>query len=136
MTQKTAQIIFIIFNILAVVAVGYAAYDFINIISSIQTDKDVIPFDTATYYLLLMSVFWVLSLIQYKGIRNEKAKILKYANQLLIAWFLIMLMLANLIPYYLTHKLEEAGYVGCDDPREVSRVGRGASYLYFKHGCQ
>lgn len=136
MTGKTAQKIFIIFNLLAFVAVGYAVSDFIFVLSSIRAEQDVIPFDTGVFYLLLMSIFWVMSIIQFSGHRNEQSKILKYANQLAIGWFLFMMLLANLVPYYLTLKLEDAGYVGCDDPKEISRVGRGESYLYIRQDCQ
>jgi len=136
MTQKTAQVIFIIFNILAIFSVTYALYDFINITSAVKKQEEIILFDSGTYYLLLMSVFWVLSLIQYAGLKNKLASLLKYANQALLAWFLMMILLANLIPGYLSDKLEAAGYTKCDDPREISRVSKGESSFYIKSGCE
>lgn len=71
MTQKSAQVIFIIFNFLAIFSVTYAAYDFINITSAVKKQEEIIPFDSGTYYLLLMSVFWLLSVIQYAGLKNK-----------------------------------------------------------------
>ena len=136
MTQKTAQVIFIIFNILAIFSVTYAIYDFINITSAVKKQEEIIPFDSGTYYLLLMSVFWVLSLIQYTGLKNKLASLQKFANQALLAWFLTMILLANLIPAYLSDKLETAGYTKCDDPREISRVSKGESSFYIKSGCE
>jgi len=136
MTQKTAQLIFIIFNIIALFAVAYTIYDFINVINAIEAQVRVIPFDSGTYYLLLMSVFWVLSIIQYAGLKNKQARLLKYGNQFLVAWFLLMLLLANLIPSYLSSTLEKADYVKCVDPREISRIAKGESSYYTKNDCE
>ena len=136
MNQKTAQIIFIIFNILALFAVGYAVNDLLFVLSSIKEQSNVIPFDTGTYYLLLMTVFWVLSIIQYFGIRNKQSKMLKHGGLVVIGWFVFTLLLANAFPYYLTNKLEKAGYERRDDPNEISRVSRGASYLYVRENHQ
>jgi len=102
----------------------YAVNDYINIVSS----------DSATYYLFLMSVFWMFSLIQYAGLRKIHSKILKYSNQLVVIWFIFALILANAIPYYLNDKLERAGYIKCEDPEELSRIGKGESSIYFL-GC-
>jgi len=134
MTQKTAQLIFTVLNILAIFAVMYAALDFINITFAIKTSQNKIPFDSGNYYFLLMSVFWVMSFIQYAGLK-KKQRIVKFANQILVIWFVFMIILANLIPYYLTNKLDEAGYTQCDDPDEISRTARGESSYYIKGGC-
>lgn len=136
MSQKTAQIIFVILNILSVFAVAYAVYDFTSIITAIEKKEELIPFDSGTYYLLLMSVTWVLSIIQYLGLKNKYSRLLRLANQTLVIWFVFMLLLANLIPNFLSNKLEEAGYSKCDDPREISRVAKGESSYYLKRGCE
>ena len=136
MTQKTAQIIFVIFNLLAILAVAYAAYDFISVSDAIEIGEKIVPFDSGTYYLLLMSLFWVLSIIQYAGLKNKHARLLKHGNQFLVGWFLFMLLLANLIPNYLSNKLEDAGYIECVDPKEISRVSKGKSSLYIKGSCE
>ena len=136
MTQKTAQIIFVIFNLIAILAIAYSAYDFISVSDAVEKREDVVPFDSGTYYLLLMSLFWVLSIIQYAGLKNKQASLLKYGNQISVGWFLFMLLLANLIPNYLSNKLEDAGYIKCVDPQEISRVAKGESNLYIKGSCQ
>lgn len=136
MTQKTAQIIFLAFNFIAILAVAYAVYDFIRVTAAVDRSEEVLPFDSGTYYLLLMSVFWVLSIIQYVGLKNKHARLVKYSNQILIGWFLSMLLLANLIPNYLSNKIEDAGYIKCIDPREISRVSKGESILYIKGSCE
>lgn len=112
----------------------YAVNDYINIVSSVESSTEEIPFDSATYYLFLMSVFWMFSLIQYAGLRKIHSKILKYSNQLVVIWFIFALILANAIPYYLNDKLERAGYIKCEDPEELSRIGKGESSIYFL-GC-
>lgn len=82
-----------------------------------------------------MTVFWIFSVIQYAGLKKKESKVLKYANQITIVWFVFMLILANLIPYYLSNKIEISGYVKCDDPSEISRVTKGESSLYKLGGC-
>ncbi len=135
MTQKNAQIIFIVFNIIALLLVAYVINDFMMVKSSIIKNEKIIPFDSGTYYFLLITIFWVFSVIQYFGLKDQESKILKYANQFIIAWFIFMLFLANAIPYYLSNKIEAAGYSKCDDPEEISRTVRGESILYKKDGC-
>ena len=61
---------------------------------------------------------------------------LKYGNQVLLAWFLVMILLVNLIPTFLSNKLEATGYTKCDDAREISRVTKGESSYYIKNGCE
>jgi hypothetical protein len=76
-----------------------------------------------------------MSIIQYVGLKNKNAKILKIANQILVFWFVLMILLANLIHYYLSNKLEDAGYTKCDAPREISRTVKGESSYYRISGC-
>jgi len=135
MSQRMAKLVFLIINILSVFAVAYAIYDFIDVITAIEVNQKNIPFDSGTYYLLLISVSWVLSIIQYSGIKNKKSWFVEHGNQVTVYWFVLMLLLANLIPYYLTNKLEDAGYVKCDDLAEISRVAKGESSIYKKSEC-
>lgn len=136
MNPKLAQILFIFFIILAVPVVGYAVYDFYSVKTALANGEPQIPFDSGTYYLLLGSIFWVLGFIQVVGKRNADSKVLKYASPMLIVWFITVLALANVIPYYLESNLEGAGYVKCDDPSEISRVSRGKSSIYKKEKCE
>ena len=135
MNKKTAQIIFFILIILSVFAVAYVIYDFININEAIVLKERIIPFDSGVYYFLLMSVFWILGFIQYVGLKNPESKVFKYANFVLVLWFVLMLFLANLIPFYLTNKFETAGYIKCDDKSESSRVAKGESVFYKIGSC-
>jgi len=136
MTKKNAQIIFIAFNIVAVFLVAYVVNDFVSINGAIIDKEKIIPFDSGIYFFLLMTVFWIFSVIQYAGLKKKQSKVLKYANIITIVWFIFMLILANIIPSYLENKLEMSGYVKCDDPSEISRVVKGKSSLYRLDGCK
>lgn len=136
MNQKTAQRIFIFFNIIAVILIAYVINDFISVLSSIDVEKDKINFDTGIYYFFMITIFWVFSVIQYVGLRNSESLLVKYANQVSIAWFIFTLVLANLLPLYVKGKLEDAGYSECSDPREISRVARGISSIYSLEKCK
>lgn len=136
MTKKTAQITFIILNILAFLSIYFVFIEHIRILSGIDEHKIQIPFDSGVYYLLLMSVVWLFSIIQYVGLRNSESLLVKYANQVSIAWFIFTLVLANLLPFYIKGKLEDAGYSECSDPREISRVARGESNIYSLEKCK
>ncbi len=135
MTQKNAQIIFIVFNIVAIFLVAYVVDDFVSVNKAIIDKEETIPFDSGIYYFLLMTVFWVFSVIQYVGLKKKESKILKFASQISIIWFVFMLFLANLIPYHLENKLEIVGYEKCTDPKEISRVVKGENSLYKLDGC-
>ncbi len=137
MDQKSAQIVFVIFNLLAIPVVIFAFYEYFQVNAAMVRKDEVIPFDTGTYYLLLASIFWVMWVIQYIGKRDESGArfVDKYANFILIGWVIGILVLANLVPYYLQEKIHKLGYIACDDPREISRIAKGASILYSKAGC-
>jgi hypothetical protein len=129
--QKTAQLIFLVFNLLAILAVGYAIYDFIEVNRFITTGRVKIAFDSGTYYLLLMSIFWVLGTIQMLGKRNNQTPP-KYSSLWVVGWFILMLVLANVMSYYIENRFEHNGYVKHDDPDEISRIAKGESSIYVK----
>jgi hypothetical protein len=136
MSPRSAQIIFIVFNILAIPVVGFAVYDFIYVKSAIANGEHQIPFDSGTYYFLLGTLFWLLLIIQIIGKKNHESPLLKFGNQIVITWFIGILILANLIPYYLQQTFVDAGYVKCDDPAEINRIARGESSIYVKGSCK
>jgi len=137
MNQKTAQIIFVVFNLLALPIAAFTVYEFYTVNAAIGQKKEVIYFDSGTYYLLLITVFWVMSAIQYTGKNSTRGMKLvkKYAGLILIGYFIGMLILANVIPYYFQSKFTQSGYYPCDDPKEISRMARGSSIIYSKVAC-
>ncbi len=136
MTQKNAQIIFIIFNILTIFAVGYVIYDIVRVQNALSAKEVIIHFDTGVNYYLLMTIFFILSGIQYAGLKNEESKLYKNANKILVFWFIFILIFANLISYYIVNKFEVTGYTKCSDSREISRVAKGESSFYTLGSCQ
>jgi hypothetical protein len=133
MSPEVAQRIFLLFNLVAVLAVAYFVHDIVFVTSELANKQPVIPLDTGISYLLLMSVFWLLSLVQYVGRRNKQHFVIRWSNQLVIGWFIATLLLAYFIPVFLQARLQQAGYIPCDDAQVVSKISRGAS-LIFVHG--
>ena len=136
MSPKKAQIVLVIINLLAIPAVGYAIHAFFAVKSAIANSEPQIPFDSGIFYLFLASIFWIFSIIQYVGMRGGKAHVPKFATPLAIGWFIGMLVIANLLPYFVKQSFEKSGYVKCKDPREISRVSRGESSIYKKGSCE
>lgn len=130
MSPIVAQRVFLLFNLIAVLAVAYVVNDIIAVTSGLAEQWSVIPLDTGISYLLLMSIFWLLSLIQFVGRRNKQHFVIRWSNQLVIGWFIATLLLAYVIPLILQQQLRQAGYIACDDPQVVSRVSRGASLIF------
>lgn len=121
---------FIAFNIIAVMAVVYVVYDLIAVNAAIENLKPTVRYVTGTSYMLLMSVFFLFSAIEYAGAKNKLLWVRSYSNQLVIGWFIATLILAYFIPVVMQSRLEKAGYVACDNPQVISRVSRGKSLIF------
>jgi hypothetical protein len=129
--SKTATLwAFIAFNIIAVMTVGYVVYDLITVHSAIENLRPTVRYVTGTSYMLLMSVFFLFSAIEYAGAKNKLLWVRSYSNQLVIGWFIATLIMAYLIPVVVQSRLEKAGYVACDNPQVISRVSRGKSLIF------
>ena len=136
MRTETANKALLFLSLLGLAALGYMVYDFVHITRSINEGRTSIYVDTGTYYLALGSVFPVLVVIQMAGRNKDPQRVARYANPLLIAWFIACLVVANIVPWHLTRALQDAGYNQCEDPREVSRPFPGGSYIYTKLACK
>ena len=132
MSQRTAQIILWVINLLALAGAVWCVQDFIRVRYAIQAGMDSIPFDSGRYYVLLATVFWVLTLIQYVGLKRGVAAISGWAAPATIVWFAGTLALAYFVPSFMSDELTSAGYHAVDDPSEVSRISRGASLIFVK----
>ncbi|MET1254959.1 hypothetical protein [Aliikangiella maris] len=150
MKQKNAQFIFIGFNLLTCCAIIFLAYDTWRIYNEINQVIIPIEFDNGQYYLILMTAFWVLYGIQWAGLRTQQFnlrystqslldKMAKFIHQkhlpILIFWFTLCLLLANILPYVIEDKLIQAGYIPCKNTRAISPVSKGHNYLYSKNDC-
>lgn len=121
---------FIAFNVIAVIAVGYVVYDLIAVNTAIEHLQSTVRYVTGTSYMLLMSVFFLFSAIEYAGAKNKLLWVRSYSNPLVIGWFITTLILAYFIPVVMQHRLNSAGYVACDNPQVISRVSRGKSLIF------
>lgn len=118
------------FNLIALVALGYVVYELVYVNTSIADQQLSIRYVTGTSYMLLMSIFFLFSVVEYAGAKKRFSWLLRHASQLVIGWFVLTLVLAFLIPFVMQNRLEKAGYVGCENPRVISRVSRGESLIY------
>jgi len=130
MNRKTAQLLLGVFNLLAIVAVIYVINDYLRVTDAIHQKHTEIDFDSGIYYLLLMSVFWPITAVEFIGLVNAQHRLVQHSQVVIIAWFIVMLILSHIIPYQLTHKMQGAGYIAYDDPAEISRVSKGESLIY------
>lgn len=136
MTKKSPTYLLLGLSIAALFAVAYILYDAITIINAISNSQNIIQYDSGVYYLLLLSVFWLMSFIEYKGRKNGLESVSSYTGKSIIIWFLVTLLLANIIPFYWQHKFESHGYTACHDPEEINRVARGDSFVMMKGTCE
>lgn len=134
-SKNTAYIILGLLNLLAFPAVIYSFYGIVETQQAIMRMDDQIPHDSGTYYLLLMSIFWVFTFVEIAGRRQMLKPITRWAGPLVLGWLILGLVVANIIPYWLGRSLTSAGYIACHDPKEISRVGRGESLIYQKTPC-
>jgi hypothetical protein len=135
MPDKIALPFFITMSMLAIVAFGYVIYDINSISQSIADKQSAITYDSGTYYLLLLSVFWPASYIEYTGRTKGIEAVAPFASKLILFWFLATLLLANVIPWLVEHQFESHQYVACENPASITRVARGESLIYKKHSC-
>lgn len=132
MSPKTAQLVFVFLNILAVFSVGYLVYDIYRVEQALQQQQPFIAYDSGVSALLLMSIFWLLSLVQYTGLKHKASIIYRHAGMLLMGWFIGSVIIAYLIPFVQKNSFEHAGYFACSNPASISRVSRGSSLIYVR----
>jgi hypothetical protein len=120
---------------LALVAFVYVIYDIVSISQAIAANQTAIAYDSGTYYLLLLSVFWLFSYIEYTGRKKGLNAVKSYATKSILIWFLVTLLLANVIPWLVEHQFEANQYIACENPASTTQVGRGESLIYKKHSC-
>ncbi len=135
MSARVSQALFILFNLLAIPVVIFAIYDIVLVFDGVRTESEIIPLDTGSQYLLLISVFWVLACLQFAGMRGFTGFVKRWGSMIVIAWFIICLVVAGLMPIGLRSMLEKAGYKPCQDTAYVSRISRGDSLIYVKSSC-
>lgn len=119
-------------NVAALFAVVYVFYDISKIMNSIRNDEPAIPYDSGTYYLLILTVFWLFTYLEYKGLREGLAAVRKSMNKAVTIWFAITVILGFVIPLKLEDRFETSGYQAAPNPDEISRISIGRSIIYTK----
>ena len=120
----------IVFTLLAFGALIFCVWDVFSIIIAIEQGADTVYLDTATYYLLVVSVFFWFSLVSYVGQKTKMAMLADYAFVVAAVWVVFTLALGYAIPHYLQHELETAGYEASADPDDMHRLFVGESLVY------
>ena len=110
MDQRQAQWGFIALNILAVGAVAYPFYELYRIYTEVKSGALSISYDRAGFLFLLMSVFWVMWVIQRIGLSGRTEWVEKKAQPLLIGWFVGAFVSALIIPVCINYALNQVGY--------------------------
>lgn len=133
MNQRTAQWFFVGLNILAIPIVFYPIVELFQISVEVSNASPEITYDSGDFYFLLMSVFWVMWVIQYIGRKGDMAWVSRKAHHLLIGWFIGCIILAILIPIGLEYGLNHAGYKRCEQPKNLARRMSGQE-MHFSLG--
>lgn len=120
MDQRQAQWGFISLNILAIGAVSLPFYELYRIYTEVKSGALSISYDRADFFFLLMSVFWVMWLIQHIGLSGNKGWVTKKAQPLLIGWFVGAFIFASIIPVCINYVLNQVGYQLCENQNDYS----------------
>ena len=122
------------FTLLAIVAFGYCVYDFVTFFGALKNQQATIVIDSGSYYLLIMSIFFLFSFVSIFGKKAWAAKLVKNIVVVMIVWFIGALSLGYLTPVYLQSKLEASGYTKMESKKDSSRLYIGESLVYQKSG--
>lgn len=129
MSQRLANAILWLFNLLVLLWVIWCARHYIRLTDALANGAPAIPFDGGIYHLLLPTVLWVLTVVQIVVLKRGGTMAPSWVFPVIIAWFIGTLALANILPSWLAADLAAAGYHAIDDPQEIARVSRGASLV-------
>ena len=123
-------------------ATFYPFYQTLSLATSVNNAIPIIKLDTGYYYLLLMSVFWPMMLIEILGQREKEQVcstltkwLLEKAGGIFIGWFITCLAMGFLGSWAAPAYLESQGYYACKNPDSISRVGRGQSIIFSLSPC-
>ncbi len=135
MTSRTANFVLIIFDLLMLGAIYYLFHEHSAIISSINSKVNQITFDTGLYYLILGTILPLLRIIQLTVVISKARNYHKTANIIIVAWFVLCLVFANLFPYHVKSRLKNSGYHYCGD-KATHRIFRGSNSIYKLSDCK
>jgi len=135
MPRWAAQGIIYLLDLLAIFAVGYCVLDYRRVETAVAYLEPAVVLDSGTYYLPVLSVLWVLTLVQWVGLSGRIQFAKRWGGLLAVLWLVACLVLANVIPGFLQKQLDRAGYQRCQSVDSPSRVARGAGFVYRRGPC-
>lgn len=144
MSQKNAQRVFVTLVLFSFPAFFYGLQTLVVEWVSFLEGKPKILVDTGAPYFFLSSIFWCLWLMQWAGLSKDKVGgvkssiirwLRKFGGGVLIVWFVSIIVFAIVHTWFFSGLLADAGYFRCQNITEVSRVAKGASYIYQLKEC-
>jgi len=133
------------FLLILLVSVPCALYPFwvtFTLYQGVANKADSISFDSASYYLLLASVFWPMALLECCG-RNPDLKCIasicsrvrRHAGAIIMGWFVACLIFGTIGMWVAPVLLEGRGYTACENANSISRVSKGESLIFVLGSC-
>ena len=135
MTPETANYGLLFFDALASSGLYFMLREHLGVISQMYSHSERIVFDTGLYYLLLFSIFPLMRIVQAVILIAKAKDYHKNLNLLFVAWFILCLILANVIPYKIKKDLIASGYHYCGQ-MELHRISRGSNTIYQLSECE
>jgi energy-coupling factor transporter transmembrane protein EcfT len=135
MNQRWAQSAFIGFNVLAIPAVLYPLYELYRISIEVAAEKKLVTYDKGDFYFVLMSLFWLMWIIQKVGLKGGMGWVAKWAKPLLVGWFIGCLSFAILTPKVISYGLTKSGYQQCEVPEDPARRMGGGDMWFSLTDC-
>lgn len=135
MTPKTANYGLLIFDALALSGLYFMLREHFGVVSQIYNLSERIVFDTGLYYLLLFSIFPLIRIVQTVILISKARDYHKKLNLLFVVWFILCLVMANVIPYKIKMDLVANGYHYCGQ-MESHRISRGSNTIYRLSECE
>lgn len=142
MSPEAAKAIFYILSVVSIPCTIFPLWASISLFRDIADGLPLIPFDTAFFYLILMSVFWPMAAIELIGSRPKGSRstgqqwLLDHAGITITVWFMSSIVIATVTSYATPHIASKAGYYQCSNPDSVSRKGRGESLIFSLARCE
>lgn len=135
MRPSTAQAVFVSISLVSIPVGAWPVYAWWRVSKLMDAGASRIRFDSGDGYFLLMSVFWVLAVLQYAGLHGAMAWVKRHGPVLLLAWLVACLVLANRLPVWLDQRLTQAGYQRCPVEQPAGRRSPGERLVYQRPVC-
>ncbi len=135
MRPSTAQTVFILITLASIPVGAWPVYEWWRVSNLMDAGASQIRFDSGDGYFLLMSVFWVLAVLQYAGLHGGMVWVKRHGSAFLFAWLVACLVLANRVPAWLEQRLILAGYQHCPVEQSAGRRSPGRRLVYQRPAC-